>query len=127
MALRIGVFARNHKGAGADKSLKARRGLSLLSDESTSILFDTGLMAVYAKRVGDGDRPVRWRPAVWCFRMVITIIAAGVPWLPDNSQIIAIPIIARERYAAMTFLGITRKIKLSREGGLFTLPNDVHA
>ncbi|EBQ4099744.1 MBL fold metallo-hydrolase, partial [Salmonella enterica] len=43
MALRIRVLLENHKGAGADKSLKARPGLSLLvEDESTSILFDTG-------------------------------------------------------------------------------------
>lgn len=43
MALRIRVLLENHKGAGADKLLKARPGLSLLvEDESTSILFDTG-------------------------------------------------------------------------------------
>ncbi len=33
----------------------------------------------------------------------------GVPWLPDNSRIIHPDIAVRERYAAMTFLGITRK------------------
>ncbi len=43
MALTIRVLLENHKGAGADKSLKARARLSLLvEDESTSILFDTG-------------------------------------------------------------------------------------
>ncbi len=115
MALRIRVLLENHKGAGADKSLKARRLSLLVEDESTSILFDTGpdgsfMQNALAMGIDLSD--------------VSAVVLShghydhcgGVPWLPDNSRIICHPDIARERYAAMTFLGITRKIKkLSRE------------
>lgn len=111
MALRIRVLLENHKGAGADKSLKVRPGLSLLvEDESTSILFDTGpdgsfMQNALAMGIDLSD--------------VSAVVLShghydhcgGVPWLPDSSRIICHPDIARERYAAMTFLGITRKIK----------------
>lgn len=116
MALRIRVLLENHKGVGADKSLKARPGLSLLVQaEFTSILFDTGpdgsfMQNALAMGIDLSD--------------VSAVVLShghydhcgGVPWLPDNSRIICHPDIARERYAAITFLGITRKIKkLSRE------------
>ncbi|ECF5918047.1 MBL fold metallo-hydrolase [Salmonella enterica subsp. salamae] len=116
MALTIRVLLENHKGAGADKSLRARPGLSLLvQDESTSILFDTGpdgsfMQNALAMGIDLSD--------------VSAVVLShghydhcgGVPWLPHNSRIICHPDIARERYAAMTFLGITRRIKkLSRE------------
>lgn len=111
MALRIRVLLENHKGAGADKSLKVRPGLSLLvEDESTSILFDTGpdgsfMQNALAMGIDLSD--------------VSAVVLShghydhcgGVPWLPDSSRIICHPDIARERYAAMTFLGITRKNK----------------
>ncbi|AGQ61761.1 Metallo-beta-lactamase [Salmonella enterica subsp. enterica serovar Heidelberg str. 41578] len=114
MALRIRVLLENHKGAGADKSLKVRPGLSLLvEDESTSILFDTGpdgsfMQNALAMGIDLSD--------------VSAVVLShghydhcgGVPWLPDNSRIICHPDIARERYAAMTFLGITRKKKNCR-------------
>lgn len=114
MALTIRVLLENHKGAGADKSLRARPGLSLLvQDESTSILFDTGpdgsfMQNALAMGIDLSD--------------VSAVVLShghydhcgGVPWLPDNSRIICHPDIARERYAAMTFLGITRRIKNCR-------------
>lgn len=82
----------------------------LVEDESTSILFDTGpdgsfMQNALAMGIDLSD--------------VSAVVLShghydhcgGVPWLPDNSRIICHPDIARERYAAMTFLGITRKIK----------------
>lgn len=116
MALRIRVLLENHKGAGADKSLKARPGLSLLvEDESTSILFDTGPDGSFMQNASAMGIDLSDVSAVVLSHGHYDH-CGGVPWLPDNSRIICHPDIARERYAAMTFLGITRKIKkLSRE------------
>lgn len=117
MALTIKVLLENHKAAGVDNALKARQGLSLLvQDESTSILFDTGPDDSFIQNAST-------------MRIDLSDISAvvlshghydhcgGVPWLPDNSRIICHPEMARERYAAITLPGMTRKIKkLSREG-----------
>lgn len=117
MALTIKVLLENHKAAGVDNALKARPGLSLLvQDESTSILFDTGPDDSFLQNAST-------------MRIDLSDISAvvlshghydhcgGVPWLPDNSRIICHPEMARERYAAITLPGMTRKIKkLSREG-----------
>ena len=43
MALTLTVLLENRRAASADKSLRAKPGLSLLvQDETTTILFDTG-------------------------------------------------------------------------------------
>ncbi|SUG96203.1 Metallo-beta-lactamase [Salmonella enterica subsp. enterica] len=103
MALRIRVLLENHKGAGADKSLKVRPGLSLLvEDESTSILFDTGpdgsfMQNALAMGIDLSD--------------VSAVVLShghydhcgGVPWLPDSSRIICHPDIARERLCSNDF------------------------
>lgn len=117
MALTIKVLLENHKAAGVDNALKARPGLSLLvQDESTSILFDTGPDDSFLQNAST-------------MRIDLSDISAvvlshghydhcgGVPWLPDNSRIICHPEMARERYAAITLPGMTRKIKNYREKG----------
>lgn len=93
MALRIRVLLENHKGAGADKSLKARPGLSLLvEDESTSILFDTGPDGSFMQNaLAMGSTCPMC--LLWCFRMVITIIAAACHGFLITVESSAIPIL----------------------------------
>ncbi|MGB7799609.1 MBL fold metallo-hydrolase [Buttiauxella sp.] len=111
MALTIKVLLENRLADGAESSLVAKAGLSLLiQDEATSILFDTGPDGTFlhnAERMG-----------VDLTRLTATVLShghydhcGGVPWLPDNSRIICHPQIANERYAAVQFAGFTRKLK----------------
>ncbi len=94
MALRIRVLLENHKGAGADKSLKARPGLSLLvEDESTSILFDTGPDGSFMQNALAMGIDLSDVCLLWCFRMVITIIAAACRGFLITVESSAIPIL----------------------------------
>lgn len=93
MALRIRVLLENHKGAGTDKSLKARPGLSLLvEDESTSILFDTGPDGSFMQNALAMGIDLSDVSAV-VLRMVITIIAAACRGSLITVESSAIPIL----------------------------------
>lgn len=93
MALRIRVLLENHKGAGADKSLKARPGLSLSAeDESTSILFDTGSDGSFMQNTSARGSTCPMC-LLWCFRMVITIIATACRGFLITVESSAIPIL----------------------------------
>lgn len=116
MALTLTVLLENRRAAGADTSLRAKPGLSLLvQDETTTILFDTGpddSFMLNAARMG-----------VDLSQLTAVVLShghydhcGGVPWLADNSRIICHPQIACERYASLNFAGTSRKIKkLSRD------------
>lgn len=111
MALNIKVLLENRRAHGADKSLRAKAGLSLLvADETTTVLFDTGPDSCFrhnAEVMG-----------VDLANLTATVLShghydhcGGVPWLPDNSRIICHPDITNERYAVAKLAGFTRKIK----------------
>ncbi|MGQ3661603.1 MBL fold metallo-hydrolase [Citrobacter braakii] len=116
MALTLTVLLENRRAASADKSLRAKPGLSLLvQDETTTILFDTGpddSFILNAAQMG-----------VDLTQLTAVVLShghydhcGGVPWLADNSRIICHPQIACERYASITLAGTPRKIKkLSRD------------
>ncbi|WP_269935214.1 MBL fold metallo-hydrolase [Serratia liquefaciens] len=111
MALTFKVLLENRRAAGANPSLLAKAGLSLLlQDETASILFDTGPDGSFlhnAQLMG-----------VDLSTITATVLShghydhcGGVPWLPDDSRIICHPQIGDERYAALKVLGHSRKIK----------------
>ncbi len=116
MALTLTVLLENRRAAGADKSLRAKPGLSLLiQDETTTILFDTGpddSFILNAAQMG-----------IDLTQLTAVVLShghydhcGGVPWLADNSRIICHPQIACERYASITLAGKPRQIKkLSRD------------
>jgi 7,8-dihydropterin-6-yl-methyl-4-(beta-D-ribofuranosyl)aminobenzene 5'-phosphate synthase len=116
MALTLTVLLENTRAAGADKSLQAAPGLSLLvQDETTSVLFDTG--------PDDSFKLNAARMGVDLSQLTAVVLShghydhcGGVPWLADNTRVICHPHIACERYSAITVAGYSQKIKkLSRE------------
>ena len=116
MALIIKVLLENRLGKGQDILLQAKPGLSLLvEDETSRVLFDTGPDGTFlnnAQRMG-----------VSLSDLTATVLShghydhcGGVPWLPDNSRIICHPLIAQQRYSALSLAGRRWKVKkLSRE------------
>lgn len=116
MALIIKVLLENRLGEGQDSLLQAKPGLSLLvEDETSRVLFDTGPDGSFlhnAQRMG-----------VSLSDLTATVLShghydhcGGVPWLPDNSRIICHPLIAQQRYSALSLAGRRWKVKkLSRE------------
>lgn len=115
MALIIKVLLENRLGEGQDSLLQAKPGLSLLvEDETSRVLFDTGPDGSFlhnAQRMG-----------VSLSDLTATVLShghydhcGGVPWLPDNSRIICHPLIAQQRYSALSLAGRRWKVKNCRE------------
>lgn len=111
MALIIKVLLENRLGKGQDILLQAKPGLSLLvEDETSRVLFDTGPDGTFlnnAQRMG-----------VSLSDLTATVLShghydhcGGVPWLPDNSRIICHPLIAQQRYSALSLAGRRWKVK----------------
>ncbi|HHQ4053468.1 TPA: MBL fold metallo-hydrolase [Citrobacter freundii] len=116
MALTITVLLENRRAAGAETSLQAKPGLSLLvQDETTTILFDTG--------PDDSFKLNAALMGVDLSQLTATVLShghydhcGGVSWLADNTRVICHPQIACERYSAISLFGYTSKIKkLSRD------------
>lgn len=111
MALTLMVLLENQRAAVAQDQLRVRAGLSLLvSDETTSILFDTGPDDSFAHNAA--------RMGVSLDNLTATVLShghydhcGGVPWLPDNTRIICHPSVGNERYAALNVAGRQHKIK----------------
>lgn len=111
MTLKIKVLLENRRAVGADKSLLAKAGLSLLlQDDTTTVLFDTGPDGSFLHNAV--------LMGVDLSQLTATVLShghydhcGGVPWLPDNSRIICHPQIANERYSTMSLPGYTAKIK----------------
>ncbi|WP_411751805.1 MBL fold metallo-hydrolase, partial [Serratia sp. (in: enterobacteria)] len=111
MTLTINVLLENRLAAGADKTLTAKAGLSLLvQDESDSVLFDTGPDGSFLKNAA--------QMGISLNNLTATVLShghydhsGGVPWLPDNSRIICHPGVQDVRYAAVNLLGRVKKIK----------------
>lgn len=111
MALIIKVLLENRLGKGQDSLLQAKPGLSLLvEDETSRVLFDTGPDGTFlnnAQRMG-----------VSLSDLTATVLShghydhcGGVPWLPDNSRIICHPLIAQQRYSALSLPDVAGKSK----------------
>jgi 7,8-dihydropterin-6-yl-methyl-4-(beta-D-ribofuranosyl)aminobenzene 5'-phosphate synthase len=111
MALTIRVLLENRRAVGAEASLIAKAGLSLLvQDETTAILFDTGPDGSFLHNAALMGIDLQGLTA--------TVLShghydhcGGVPWLPNNSRIICHPRIADERYSIIKFAGLSLKIK----------------
>lgn len=85
-----------------------------MEDETSRVLFDTGPDGSFlhnAQRMG-----------VSLSDLTATVLShghydhcGGVPWLPDNSRIICHPLIAQQRYSALSLAGRRWKVKNCRE------------
>lgn len=118
MSITVSVLLENRLKPGYKDLLCAKAGLSLLiQDENHSILFDTGPDASFIHNAH--------LMGVDLTNLTASVLShghydhcGGVPWLPDNCRIICHPMVANERYAAVSFLGYTARIKK------LSFPND---
>lgn len=111
MSITISVLLENRLKPGSKNLLRAKAGLSLLiQDENDSILFDTGPDDSFMHNAS--------LMGVDLTNLTATVLShghydhcGGVPWLPDAGRIICHPMVASERYSAISFSGYTARIK----------------
>lgn len=107
--LTLRVMLENTRAAGADKSLQAAPGLSLLvQDEQPLFCLIPGRMTALVE--------CREEWALTCLNYRRYSHGhydhrGGVPWLADNTRVICHPHIACERYSAITVAGYSQKSK----------------